>query len=757
MPLKTLARIWLTFSASWQPWLAALLVCLPPALFLFLPFFSDPLATGGGLQLYAADGALLEEFRAEDSGAYQEWRTLASYPLFLKRALLVAEDRRFYWHPGVDPVALGRALLTNLRAGRVVSGASTLSQQLARMAPGLRLPRSALARKPLEALFALRLELHYSKAQILEAYLNLAPLARNRQGFAAAARESFGRDIAYLSKAETLVLICLLRRNQTQPELLTERAWQLNQSMHASLDRRDIEEAVRQALRAGAAPSRPQRQAAAPHFSVWLSEKFSGLNGRVDTNIYAEWNQSLSQILNREFASLRGGDELDGALIVLERLPGEDASMALRALVGSRNFGNRRGGQVNGALAHRVAGSALKPFVYALAMERLDLRPYTIVDDSDVTLAGSRPGEGYRARNYDLRYWGRIPARQALAASRNIPAVSLARQLGEEQLFDSLRQAGFEMPQEAARDIGPGLALGVAGASLLELCRAYGAFINGGRLPILDLGRDRRGHSLQVGRSLRLFRESTAIRITDILSDAEERRRSFGARSFLDFPFDAAAKTGTSKDYFDSWAIVYTPRFVVGAWVGRIEGGPMDGVSGASGAARIAQQAMRYVVYMNGGQSDRFTIPGNWRVLNVCRQSGRLAGPRCPVQAERVPPGEPLPPPCTDHGSESATMNGGAPDDSEAIGSAGALDRIVAPLPEEVFYLDPHMPAAAQAVPIQIRISGPERQYLLQVKGQAARTVGSRRLFPSSLQRGRHRVELRRSGEVVDAVEFEVH
>ncbi len=733
---------------SFWPWLAAA-PWLALLLYLAIPFGDEPLRPQAPLKIYSAEGELLREFRDAQSGAFQEWRTLQEFPPFLVKAVLAAEDQRFYLHPGVDPIALLRAAGQNLAAGRLLSGASTVTQQTARLAPGVNLPRAVWLRKPMEAILALKLELHHRKNTILVAYLNLAPLSRNRRGLSAGAREIFGRDVSFLSRAEMVTLAALLRRNRTEVASLLRRTRQLNERIAAGIPESELAAAAAIAIKRAAPLSSAQTvqlKRSAPHFAAWLSESHPWLRGEVRTAIRARWNESIRRSLHREFVALPDGANLNGAVVVLEKVSSDRSTLALRALVGSRDFDAPHDGQVNGALANRVAGSTLKPFVYALAMDRLDLKPYSILYDSELSLSAATPGESYRPRNYDLRYWGALPMREALAASRNIPAVEIGRRLGEAELYASFERAGFTLPPQAPDDLGPGMALGTSGANLLQLCRAYGAFLHGGELPRLLLGDE-----LHYGEVQRLFSERAALRINRILSDRDERRRSFGPRSFLDFPFPVAAKTGTSKDYFDSWAIVYTPRHVVGVWVGRFAGGPMAGVSGASGAARIAQQTLRFVVRESGGYSAEFAIPRDWRSVAICRRSGQRAGPQCPAFEEWIPPGEALPTRCAEHGAIV-----GAPTKPDETGRQNRGDRIVSPLPEETFLLDPHTPTGAQAAPIQVSISGAEREYSIQINDQPPRAIGGRRLFPAALPRGRHRVALLRDQKVVDSVDFEV-
>ncbi len=726
-----------------------------------LAFFLSPLPLGRNSDIYllSRNQELIFEYSDPNRGIQ---KAPGNVPETLKGLLLLAEDQDFYQHGGLDFTAIGRALVSNLMAGRIVSGASTIPQQYVRIAFSQRMPKSPYLRKPVEALYALKLGAKWSRDELLNRYLEEAPLGRNRKGFYSAARYYFGKDLSLLGCEEQTVLIILLRRTsmgldsirrriqhlferakEERPEIARECGWD-NQTQIAFPDtfrfyqdsalenvhRGDSEAPAMSEIPTGgprATESSETRESnsqdhggrenteqersaipsqilsgyphSAPHLGVYL---FHNLNvrGEVFTEMDDGLQTHIQSIIQGELEVLEKKGANQAAVIVLERDTrhsnrsadtmeprSEEPGWLLRAMIGSSDFSGADG-QVNGALAIHDAGSVLKPFLYALAIEELGLRPGHLIDDSEYIVSDTIRKETYAPRNHDLRFSGIITVREALAGSRNIPAVRLIERMGPERFYTLLKDAGFEHMQEPARDYGPSLALGTGGATLFEVTLLYAALAARGQMHPIQIA-----HSphLSFGESRQLFREDTALLIRHILSDRDARKGSFGPRSFLDFPFDVAAKTGTSKDFRDSWAVGYTDQFVVGVWVGNFQSEPTLGVSGARGAGRIMHQVMR-MLYEN--QDSTFRYPDRWRYANICKKTGHLAGPQCPHFTEPFLPEDVFPPPCS--GDHNQTLARG----------------IVHPLDDQIFVLDPHRPTDSQAVLLEIRAE-PECHYSL--------------------------------------------
>lgn len=706
--------------------------------------------------LLSSEGVELRHFRERSLGAYSEWVSLSEYPEHLIRAVLEAEDGRFYYHPGFDPLAFGRAVYQNLRSGRVVSGGSTITQQLVRIAYASALPKNDYLRKALEIGLALRVTLQFSKDEILEAYLNRIPLKYNRMGMAAGSRGLFGKTPALLSKEESLALTVLIRQSHVSDPVFRARyrnlykrlygeAQSLNEGHKEGHDEapekeldEELLERISAKLQARASENSPEifTPARAPHFVEWFEEEIRDFSGALRTEISSNLSLRVSEIVNAELAALGQNEASNAAVVVLE-LAGD--KLYLRALVGSRDFMAQEGGQVNGALAIRTAGSSLKPFIYGEAFESLGYRSYQIIEDSDISIPTEVPGETYRPRNYDLNFWGAITVREALATSRNIPAIKLAEEIGLDQYFELLRELKIDHMKNSPSYYGPGAALGTIGVSLLDLTRAYSVFPAGGALYPLVLAREEGGAEIVYGEESSVFSEETAAAITHILSDSDIRRKAFGRRSFLDFPFEAAAKTGTSKDYRDSWTVGYTSRYVVGVWVGNFSGEEMRNISGVFGAGRIFQQTMRLFYEDNNHE---FRYPDGASRVYFCRISGRRAGELCPAQEELVfEEPEKL---------KSEICKG---DHSEA--AFGDSPRITSPVNGEVFLIDPHSPPDHQQIPVSLREpQNGETHFQIDGGPREPYTAQLRRLIAPA--RGEHRVVIYRGAEAVEEVRFEV-
>ncbi len=316
-------------------------------------------------------------------------------------------------------------------------------------------------------------------------------------------------------------------------------------------------------------------------------------------------------------------------MIVLDNPTGE-----ILAWVGSPDFWADTAGQVDMVSSPRQPGSALKPFLYGLAFDRGYTPASVLPDIPQVYQTGTGP---YSPRNYDRRFHGPVRAREALGSSFNLPAVELANRLSAGSLLATLHQAGFASLRRSPEYYGLGLALGNGDVTLLELANGYRALANGGRWRPYRWRPAAPDEALEPGR--RVMSELAAALVLDVLSDPVARLPGFGLDTPLDFPFPAAAKTGTSRHFTDNWAVAVTGRFTVAVWVGNFSGRPMDGVSGVSGAGPLLHRAVlvtaeRYPPGVLPSPRERGAIP-----VTICRVSGQLAGEHCPTMTEWVQPG----------------------------------------------------------------------------------------------------------------------
>jgi len=603
------------------------------------PFPLERLQRPTATVVEAADGAPLRFFLAADD----RWRfpvTLEELPDDLVRALLASEDRWFYRHPGVNPLAVVRATVQNLRAGRTVSGASTLSMQVARMVdPSSR----TLETKVKEALRALQLERHLTKDQILEHYLNLAPFGGNLEGVAAASYFYFGKDAAQLSLGEIALLTALprspLRYDPTRHPTTARAA---RDQVLRQLEEREVfpAERVAKALRQPLPQQRFPVPFEAPHFARFAAgeEVRSGSRGpRLRTTVDLRMQRIAESQVRRFVASLRGEGIGNAAVVVVETETG-----ALRALVGSAAFHEpEHSGQVNGALARRSPGSTLKPFLYGLALDRGEILPDSILLDVPTDFAG------YVAENYDGLYRGRVPAREALARSLNAPAVRLLNQVGLSRFLGLLQQGGLRTLDRPAHQYGLPLALGGCEVTLLDLTGLYAGLAAGGRFSSPHWRIDAEANGEFEAPETSLLSPEAAWLVTEMLLDVERPDLPESWRLARDLP-SVAWKTGTSYGHRDAWAVGFSGRYTIGVWAGSFDGRAHEGISGSRHAAPLLFDLFR-ALEEEGGAPRR---PLNLRLgeVEVCELSHALPGPFCPRRARGlVLPGKSRPETCSLH------------------------------------------------------------------------------------------------------------
>ena len=486
----------------------------------------------------------------------------------------------------MDARAVARAVRDNLARGRVVSGASTITMQLARL---LRPIGHGPLDKVAQSLWALRLEAHLRKEQILEQYLNRVPLGQGAIGVAAASRLYFGTSPAQVSLGQAALLAGLARAPSSQNPLVDpgralarRRAGLARLAAVGYAGSEEVARALREPL-LGEARGRPFF---APHFTsrVLLDGGASGRRpaGTWRTSLDVELQALLEDEVRHTVDQLRDRGARHAALVVLDNRSGE-----ILAWVGSPDFWSDTAGQVDMVVSPRQPGSALKPFLYALAFDR-GATPATVL--ADVARTYQTAGGPYHPRNYDRRYHGPVRAREALASSYNVPAVELADRIGYATLLHGLHAAGFTSLDKLPEHYGLGLALGNGDVTLLELANGYRALGNGGRWTEARWWQD--DPNVATGASRRIVSRRSAALVLDILADPQARLPAFGPATPFDWPFRAAAKTGTSRHFTDNWAVAVTAGFTVAVWVGNFSGQPMEGVSGISGAGPLLNRAV---------------------------------------------------------------------------------------------------------------------------------------------------------------------
>jgi len=521
--------------------------------------------------LYDRNGQLIDSSRVNFSARRLAWTPLSAIAPVTQDTLIAAEDHRFRYHGGVDLLALGGALRDRLQGHRS-RGASTLAMQVAAfLAPGLAAPGS---RGPLDKLRQIRaawaLAGSWSRDEILEGYLNLAGFRGEAQGVGAAALGLFGKTPAALSRDDSLLLAALLPDPQANQDSVARRACALAHERDCS---RFAGEA---ASMMGPARSLALDPGLAPHLADRLLTK-PGL--KISTTLDMRIQKIAILALRRELQGMGATRARDGALVVVDNATGD-----VLAYVGGIG-GASTAPAVDGANSYRQAGSTLKPFLYAEAIEKGYLTPASILDDSPVQL--DTASGLYVPQNYDKGFKGPVSARSALASSLNVPAVRTLLLVGVGTFRDRLWDTGYRGLVEDGDYYGYSLALGSAEVTLLEQANAYRSLANAGRwAPLRLTASDPR----ETPRAITT--PQAAWIVADIMADANARATTFGLDSALRLSFWAAVKTGTSKAMRDNWCIGFTRRYTVGVWVGNAEGDPMRVVSGTSGAAPVWRDVM---------------------------------------------------------------------------------------------------------------------------------------------------------------------
>lgn len=585
-----------------------------------------------GLVIQDRHGLVLRSTRAPD-GSRGGWMPLADIDPKVIQAFIAAEDRRFLQHRGVDLRSVVRAMRDNIAAGRIVSGASTITMQVARLLRPL--PRTWPG-KIGQALWALRLETHLPKERILEIYLNRVPLGQAAVGVQAAASLYFGAHASHLGLGEAATLAALARApSRDNPLVDAERARQRRDAVLARMVAQGFANPA-DAKRARDEPVLARQSDArflAPHFTTRIAGRPDHLAGTLRTTLDLRLQSELEAEVRHTIDVLRDRGARHAAVVVLDNPTGD-----VLAWVGSPDFHADTAGQVDMVVSPRQPGSALKPFLYALAFDR-GYTPATVLPDVPRTwMTTTGP---YQPRNYDRRFRGPVRIREALASSYNVPAVVLTDRIGVAPLLATLRAAGFTSLDRSAGYYGLGLSLGNGEVTLIELANAYRGLATGGVFTPWRWDLSSPPADFRTGR--RFVSTGAAALVLDIMNDPVARIPGFGTETSLDFPFPAAAKTGTSRHFTDNWAVAATARFTVAVWVGNFSGQPMQGVSGITGAGPLLHRSMLVTArHYPPGTLPTPEIAGA-TAIPVCALSGLRVTPDCAKIIEWFLPGtEPL-------------------------------------------------------------------------------------------------------------------
>lgn len=600
---------------------------------LLIPLPNSAHESGGVRSIRVTDrhGVLLREIRPEGRGIPIG---LNQIPAFVPHAVVAAEDGSFYSHPGVDPLAAMRAVSQYVHEGRIVSGASTITMQVARLLRGR--TGNRWLNKMAEIHLALRLELRLSKEEILTLWLNRAYFGSQAYGVEAASRTYFGKSATDLAIAEAALLVGLAQSPSTydpfrRPDLALRRRHYVLDAM-ATMGYLSQSEMGRLAtLPLDLAERSPSFDA--PHLVQRVTAGAFDMQTpplEIRTTIDLSRQKEITALARAHLETLTEMHAENAAVLVVDNGSGD-----VLAYIGNADFWDESvAGQNDGVRMLRQPGSTLKPFTYGHALRARSYTAASILADVDTPVMEA--GGAFSPENYDRRFHGPVPLRTALASSYNVPAVRLAREFGPDALLKTLHRAGFLSLDRPARKYGVGITLGNGEVSLEELAQAYSGLAGGGLAPSLRFEQFRRKTSGDTVRSKPVaqsigFAEDVAFVLTDILSDHHAREPAFGRGGPLELPFPTAVKTGTSKNYRDNWAVGYTPKHTVAVWVGNFDGTPMRTVSGVSGAGTLLKS-----VFLSLGPGGEFEMPPSVTRAVVCPVSGRRPSHICPTRKKEV-------------------------------------------------------------------------------------------------------------------------
>lgn len=618
-----------------------LLLCL---WYLFLSPYKDLsvfLGKNRSVRLYDAKQNLLQ-ITSVEGGIHNEWHNLSEIPLEVSISFLLTEDSNFYSHFGVDIKAVLRAAFQNVSSRREVSGASTITMQLARIIT--KRNGNRFLSKIAESFNALRLEARFSKNQIFEMYLNSVPFGLQIEGVTSACRTFFSKDIADISFSEAFCLAVIPRRPSAY-NLLEHKDECIEKAkmLYSQLDFKNLDRLCRKVAKNKTVSSSAALQITTPvwnqvsfsvkkfqypynmmHFAQYVineRQKSHARDNVLKSNLPAEmilsvdysFQKYMQKELRQSIEKNRSSRITNGAVIAIDNMSGN-----ILCWVGSGDFFNdENNGQIDGVTVKRQPGSSMKPFLYAMALDK-GIKPNEVLKDIPLTFGNE---EIYVPLNFNNRFNGPVRFRVALGSSLNVPAVDLLYRLGINNYLKVLDELGFDSLKEDSRNQGLSLALGSGEVTLKELTEAFTVFANDGKKVFTK-------YELNEKKKLseQIFSSDSCRIIADILSDKDARILGFRSANVFNLPFPTMFKTGTANQFQTITALASTPFYTVGVWMGNFSGDTVIGKTGSSVPALIAKKAL---TYLQKNQQVDFKQPENYRKEKVCAISGKRPGKGC--------------------------------------------------------------------------------------------------------------------------------
>ena len=563
-------------------------------------------------RIYDRKGELIQVTPLKEGGR-REFTPIERIPKSIQKNFIHQEDKRFYFHQGVDWLSILRAAIQNRRAHKIVRGGSTITMQLAKAINQDNTP--TLSRKLKNIFYAYRIEAKLSKKKILELYLNSIYLGANSYGITSASRTYFGLELNQLSEGQIQIL-SIIPRNPTYYNPVD------NKNHFTSLSEKSYRE-----LQTAAYYSYPYKL---PHFVNYLTQNFK-LPYELYTSIDLEISDMAEGFLREALEQAQNSRITNGALLLINNLDGS----VLTWLGNGDFYDSQNSGQIDGVLITNQPGSSMKPFLYALGIEKGILEPSTVLADVPSQFGNEKL---YIPENFNNRYNGPVRMRIALASSLNIPAVALLNKIGVQNYLDKLYQLGFNSLKEndAGLKADLGLALGAGEVSLSELVPAFSVFVRDGvYFPLYLLSpnataeQKKSFYTKPLSNPTQVYDSDTARLRTSILSDKGARSLGFGYTQTFQTDYPSIFKTGTSNQYQDIVALGATRNFTVGVWMGNFSGHTVMGKTGSSLPAWVAKNILDRLEGGHDYSSLSFPEPENWHKERICTLSGQKAGPNC--------------------------------------------------------------------------------------------------------------------------------
>ena len=598
------------------------------ALFFLIPVNKDK-ARGVNTwsrRIYDRNNILLREIPSSEYFV-SSWAPIESIPEYVLKCFVQKEDKRFYSHFGIDILSMARAIRQNIKNRRIISGASTITMQAARIIYSLHQPKPI--RKILEILYSIKLEIHLTKREILEIYLNRTHFGNNIYGIASASETYFSKSASSLSLKEASVLAVTMQAPSLYNPIVNRRSNEMADALLQEMVSDNVigSEEYGMAVREKTEANKEKLKFRLPHLCDRVIFELKDIKWiKAFTSADCALQEELEEIIKTSLDPLENMNVTNGSILISDSRTGD-----VLVMIGSKDyFSGKIDGQYNACYGMRSPGSSLKPFTYSLGLLNGFDASSIIMDEP--TFFKEAWGD-FKPENYDFKFHGPVTLRQALGCSYNVPACKVLDSIGVDKLYGVLKKMNFDMHSKGPNDYGVALTLGSMSVSLFELVSGYTLFANKGYQTspqIIDSYMLESGKIVRVkkAKEKKIFPEWTAFVTGDILSDNNARVPAFDRENPFNFKFYVGAKTGTSKNYKDNFAIGFTDRYVIGVWVGNNDESPMVGVSGMTGAGPLFRNAvMTLSKYYSTGNYP--PTPDSIVKTEVCCKSGKPVSEKC--------------------------------------------------------------------------------------------------------------------------------